>query len=146
MMSEKLKSVVAEYIKENPFCRMSENEVRTLIDAKLQDSAFGNYLKDSPRFYKTILDLIRDPDAIPAFLSIINKGKELKQFSFCMIIIFIISFIYTAFFLSGGVFIKIIKKVGFSFFVLCLDIGVFYYFFSEQVRPGLNIIFKHFHL
>lgn len=146
MMSDRLKSMVAEYIKENPFSKMTESEVKTLIDARTNGTVFGKYLQKSPRLYGTILEIVRDKQAIPSFFSIVNKTESLKKFGYCALGIFIFTFIYSTFFITGGIFKKILKKVGISLLGTIINIGLVYYFFGNELRPSFNIIFKYFHL
>lgn len=146
IISEKMKKIVADYIKDNPFSNMKRSDISNILESRTEGTPVGNYLKSSPRLKNTLVDLLKDKEAMPRFFGIINKPDVMKKYSYCVITIMILSFLYTTFRVKGSFIKRFFRKLLVSIFVLCFNLGLFYYFFSAEIRPGLNVIFKHFHL
>lgn len=146
MMNDVMKKAVQEFLKENPFSKMSEDEVRSMITVRIEGKPVGKFLEKNPKVLDTFVDWLRDQAAIPKLFGILNKPDKMKTYGFIVIAIFILSFALNLMNSKGNLLKRIVKKFAIFAGAFIVNIAAFIFLFKTELQPTLKVILKHFHL
>lgn len=138
-----MKSMLKEFLKENPFSKMSEPQVRNLIEGRVNSTPAGNFFQNNPRAMDFLVKWLRDKRALPRFFAIANEPDKLRTFGIIAFCIFILSFILNLFNSKGNLFKRIFKKLMIVIGVTALNITVFYIMFKANVQPSVDLLMQH---
>ena len=142
-MDTVMKDMLKEFLKENPLSKMSEGEVRSLIEGRLNNLPVGNFFQENPRTLNFFIKWLRDKRALPRFISIVNEADKLKTYGFIALCVFILSFILNLFNNKGNIFKRILKKLMIVMGVTCINVVVFYIMFRPNVQPTVDLLLQH---
>jgi hypothetical protein len=137
IMSKKMKDTANIMMKQNPFSLMSKDELRQMFLDKTRGTAGGNYLRKSKRTLRVMVEVCHDKDAIPKFVSLINKPKKMKTYGFSFLGVIIFVFFINMKNAKAGLIKKFAIKfalMGFATSINCLS---FYLIFKEELAPTI---------
>lgn len=143
MISSSMKDVISKFLKSNPLSKLSKEEVRSMILTQAEDKPAAELFKNYPKFLDFMVDWIRDPKALPAFIGIINKTEEMKNFGIAVLIVFILSFILNFLNRNGNLAKRIFKKILISIGALVINLVLFYLYFKDEIGPTIDIAKKY---
>lgn len=146
MMNDVMKKAVQEFLKENPFSKMSPDEVRSMITVRIEGKPVGKFLDKNPKVLDVFVDWLRDKAALPSLFGILNKPDKMKTYGFIVIAIFIISFALNLMNSKGNLLKRIAKKFAIFIGAFIINIGAFGFLFKTELGPTFKVILKHFHL
>lgn len=143
---EKMKKLMIDkFVKESPFSGMTKDQAQTLIIAFVEGKPIGSYIKESPRVLSFLSDVMIDKEALPKFFGIINKPKELKNYGYAALAIFILSIIVNlAWNKKGGFLKRLYRKLLITFGATFVNLLVVYILFRENLTPVIKIALKNF--
>lgn len=145
-MDSAQKKFLSEFMTENPFSRVSENQLKTLLQSRFEGTPVGGYLNGDPKRMDFLVELVRDKHAIPSFIKIVNRPDKVKKYGIIVICVFIASFFFNLLNKQGNLFKRLFKKLMVTFLAFSVNLGAFYFIFQDEISPGLNIFFKYYHL
>lgn len=145
LMNDMVKNVVQEFLKENPFSKMPREEVKSMIQARIQGLPIEKFLQKHPKLLELLVDWLRDNKALPKIMGIVNKPKQVKIYGIIVIVVFVISFILNLLNSKGNLFKRILKKMGIFFGAFIINFAAFFVLFKDELGPTLKIILKYYH-
>lgn len=145
-MDSASKKFLSEFLDENPFSKVPESQLRTILQSRFEGTPIGSYLKGDPKRMDFFVELVRDKQALPSFIKIVNRPDKVKKYGIIVICVFVASFIFNLFNKKGNLFQRLFRKLVVSLAAVTVNIGAFYFIFQDEIQPGLNIFFKYFHL
>lgn len=143
VMSTQMKKMIMDYIKENPFSKMSKAEVENLILTQVKDKPAEQVIKNFPKAFDAFVAWVRDPKAIPAFLGIVNKPRVAKNYGIAVIVVFVLSFALNLLNTKGNIFSRIFKKLMIMLGATGVNFALFYVFFKPEISPTLDVLSRH---
>jgi hypothetical protein len=145
MLSHKQKEAAVRMMKENPFASMKKDAIKKLILAKMDPKkTAGKYLHESPRLVDSLAEWIIDDDAIPAFVSIINKPKKAKIMGAIVVTLFIIIFFLNLKNSDHRLLTKIMIKFGLMLASTSINLIAFYLIYKEELGPSIEVFSRNF--
>ena len=146
LMDERVLVLLQKQLKEAGLSKLSDQEVKTLIQEKTKNSFWGRTFAKFPKLLNTAADIVRDPEAMPGLLGVFVRKQDLKDYGYIWIVIFIFGLFFKS---------RVIKSdwdFGRRFFWgLTLNLGlssislyIFYTFFKVELTPTLRLIGKNF--
>lgn len=127
-----------------PLRKMSSVEMRNMVLDHTRGQKYYFILVDYPKILDFIIELIRDENAIPHMVKVIENKDRFKIFVAVMLCSIIFGFVIARIVSTKE---KNLKKI-FALFVLriiimfSIRIGIVYYFFSEELTPAFNVLIK----
>ena len=140
IMSDNIKQLLMDYIKENPFSKMSEAEVKSFIMNQSKGRPVEKYIQNFPKVFDFFVDWLRDPKAIPAFISIVNRPKVVKNYGIAVLVVFILSFALNLLNTKGNLFVRIGKKLIIMLSAFTVNLALFYVFFKPEISPTIDVV------
>ncbi len=140
IMSDKLKQGLGEMIKTNPFSSMTKRDLSSSLVERTQGTAFGNFLSQNPKVLKVLTEVCHDKEALPSFLSIVNRPKKMKYFSMCVLIIFLTVFSLNLMNSKAGIFKRLMIKFSLMIIGSVANFTAFYLIFTEELTPVVDVI------
>lgn len=146
MMTGVMKSMVQNFLKENPFSKMPREEVKAMIELRTNGLPVAALFQKHPKTLEMLIDWIRDANALPKLIGIVNQPDKVKYYSFILIGIFIASFLLNLANSKGNLFKRILKKLAIFAGATVINFTAFFVLFKEELGPTLDIVFKYYHL
>lgn len=140
IMSDKLKQGLGEMIKTNPFSSMTKRDLSSSLVERTQGTAFGNFLSQNPKVLNVLTEVCHDKEALPSFLSIVNRPKKMKYFSICVLIIFLTVFSLNLMNSKAGIFKRLMIKFSLMIIGSVANFTAFYVIFTEELTPVVDVI------
>ncbi len=140
IMSDKLKQGLGEMIKTNPFSNMTKRDLSSSLVERTQGTAFGNFLSKNPKVLNILTEVCHDKEALPSFLSIVNRPKKMKYFSICVLIIFLTVFSLNLMNSKAGIFKRLLIKFSLMIIGSVANFSAFYIIFTEELEPIVDVI------
>ncbi len=140
IMSDKLKQGLGEMIKTNPFSSMTKRDLSSSLVERTQGTAFGNFLSQNPKVLNVLTEVCHDKEALPSFLSIVNRPKKMKYFSICVLIIFLMVFSLNLMNSKAGIFKRLMIKFSLMIIGSVANFTAFYVIFTEELTPVVDVI------
>ena len=137
-MDDAMKSALARFKTDSPFKNMSKDEIRNFITSASDMTAVGALIKKSPTFTAILVEIFHDKEAMPKLVSLVEKQKEMKTFFYISITLLVLSMIMNMMNKKGNIFKRILKKIIITLGTLCLNLGIFYFMFQEEVGPTVR--------
>jgi hypothetical protein len=143
IMDSMMKEMLASFLRENPMSKMTDGEVRSLVEAQLNNLPIGSFFQDNPKFLDFFVAWLRDKKALPRFVSIVNEPEKLKTYGIIVMCVLVASFFLNLFNSKGNLFKRILRKIMIIVGVGCINLGVFYFMFTANLKPTLDLAFKY---
>ncbi len=128
------------------FQGFSEDELLKLLMENTKDSKFEPYMDRFPKFTLLMVRLIKDKEAIPSVVKIVENKDRLTWFTGVMISTFLLGFLLKRIMRKEGR--SILGSIGnYMVRVLIMTVVRFMiimYFFREELTPAFNIVNKTF--
>lgn len=142
MLDDKTKINLAQMIKNNPFTKSTQYQIKRSFLEKTDGTALGKMLKENPKILNIIAEIFHDKDALPAFLSIVNRPQKLKIYSACVLGIFIAVFFLNLMQSKAGFLKRFFIKISLMLGSLVANFGLFYFMFSAEIKPIVTIVLR----
>lgn len=139
LFNNQTKKVLETYLKENPFSKMEKSGVRNLIESILNNQKIGKVLSSNPKAMDFLVTWLHDDNALPKFISIINKPKGIKIFGYVVLGVFILSFILNLMNSGSGILKRIIFKLFIFIGATSINLIAFVIIFREEISPTIRI-------
>jgi hypothetical protein len=143
VMDNVMKDMLKEFLKENPMSKMSEGEVRSLLEGRLNSIPGGNFFQNNPGALDFVVKWLRDERALPRLLSVVNEADRLKIYGIVVFCVFLFSFILNLFNSKGNLFKRILRKLMIIAGVTFTNFVVFYIMFKPNVQPTIDLLLQH---
>ena len=138
IMSKKMRDGANIMMKQNPFSAMSKEELKETILYKTRGTAGGNFLRKSKRALRVLVEVCHDKDAIPKFISLINKPKKMKIYGFSFLGVFLFVFFMNMVNSKSSFLKKMAIKLGLMLFGSTVNCLSFYLIFQDELAPGIE--------
>jgi hypothetical protein len=138
IMSKKMRDGANIMMKQNPFSVMTKDELKQTILNKTRGTAGGNFLRKSKRALRVLVEVSHDKDAIPKFISLINKPKKMKMYGFSFLGVFLFVFIMNMRNSKSNFLKKMGIKLGLMLFGTTVNCLSFYLIFQDELAPGIE--------
>ncbi len=138
--SDQMKKMVDASL--STFRSLSENQLRAHLIAKTQGNVFGQIFAEFPKLLEYIIQVLRDPIAVPQFFSILEKKTKLMIFFGINVILWLVAFVVKRAHKA--------KRAGFfthfkrGLFFAVLRLGLFIGFFHVEITPFVSIASRTF--
>lgn len=143
IMDSMMKEMLASFLRENPMSKMSEGEVRSLVEAQLNNLPIGKFFQNNPKSLDFFVAWLRDEKALPRFVSIVNEPEKLKTYGIIVLCVLVASFFLNLFNSKGNLFKRILRKIAIIMGVGFINLGVFYFMFIPNMKPTLDLALKY---
>lgn len=144
LMNEKVISLVQEAMAARPMKNLSKDQVRSLVITSFEGKALENVVTKNPLVLDILVEILRDEKAIPKALGLFLKKKELKIFAVIWIGLILLGWLFKKIFfnkrwsgLKTFVYATFINLV-----ITCLVMISFYYMFSNEISPLVDVIYN----
>jgi DNA-binding protein H-NS len=128
------------------FQHLSEEELLHLLKENTKDSKWASYLDQFPRIRLLSVRLIKDKDAIPSAVKIIENKDKLVWFGGCLIATFILGFILERLMRKEGR--GVLASIGLYMVRVLILTGVrltiILYFYGEELKPASRVFKQTF--
>jgi hypothetical protein len=145
-MDEKTISFLQEKLRDAHMDRVPADQVRAAILSKSEGKPLGKLFKSYPKLLDVCVDIVRDAEALPAFVGILGKKERLKNYFYVWLGLFILSFLIKRYIFpkkwSGPK--RFFAGTFMSLLFLSISLSVFYQLFEKELSPILNVMKKHF--
>lgn len=131
---------LGEMMRSNPLASMPKDKLAKMLDENMKGSQLEKIIKNKPKLKKILIEFAHDKDALPGLISIIGKPEKVKTYGICVIIVFVVAFIINVLNTKGSIFKRIFVKVCLMFGTGLTNLLVFYFMFTKEVTPSVNII------
>lgn len=130
----------------SPLRKLPEKELMKMVLENSKDTQVGPYLNEYPLITLFLVRLIRDKEAVPSLLKILENRDRLIYFAGAMICTLIFGFFLKRLFhKEDRSFFGVIAVFFVRFFTVnALRIGIFYYFFAKEFTPAMRIVSQTF--
>jgi len=124
------------------FRSLSENQLRSHLIAKTQGNVFGQVFAEFPKLLEYIIQVLRDPIAVPQFFSILEKKTKLMIFFGINVFLWLVAFVIKRAHKA--------KRAGFfthfkrGLFFAVIRLGLFIGFFHVEITPFVSIASRTF--
>lgn len=142
MLEAKSKRAIVKMLHGNPFSEMSESEVREILLERTNKSRLHQWLKENPRAFDLLVDIVKDKESLPALVSIINKPNKIKKYAIGAIFLLLVTFLLNLKSTDAGFLKRLMLKLAVTFGSLGANVLLFYYLFKEELTPTLNVILR----
>lgn len=145
LMDDRVVVILQDTIRSGAMAKSSDEETKKFLKDKAKGTWAEGLLRRFPKLLSITADIVRSKEAMPGLLGIMLRKEDLKTYGYIWLGIFIF-----------GLFIKgrLVKpkweywrrfrwKFTISLILSCLNFGIFYFFFSEELAPTFEIIGKH---
>lgn len=126
--------------------KLSEEELVKMLKENTRDSKFAPYMDQFPRFTLLTVRLIKDKEAIPSAVKIIEDRDKLVWFGGIMISTFLLGFLLERLMRKEGR--SILGSIGlYMFRVLILTgvrLGIIIYFYKDELSPAAKVFSETF--
>ncbi len=139
-MNEKMKNTAEKMMKSNPFSKMPKNELRQFFLIRFGSTAAGKYLNENPKILDILVEVCHDQKAIPKFISLINKPKQMQIYGVCVVVVFLLVFSVNFFNSKKDIFTKILIKFSLMWVAAGINFLAFYILFQEELEPTIAAI------
>ena len=144
LLDDKVLAVLQKTLKAGLTSKVPSEEIRAMIQLKLNGSFWEWLFKKYPSILNIAVDIVKDQDALAGLLGILIRKEDLKTYGFIWLVILIFGLYVNRLIRPKLPFLKRIGyKLTISFFLTVINIFLFYSFFSEELAPTLSIISKH---
>lgn len=145
VMNNAAKQFLGQFLAENPFSRMSHEELKSYLLKSLGDQPVGNALERNPKLLNMSVEILRDKRALPAVIGLVNKPEKVQKYGIVVIVVFVLVFIFNLMNSKGNIFKRILMKMSIGLVAFSVNIGAAFYIFNEELSPMLDIVFKYYH-
>ena len=124
------------------FRSLSEDQLRAHLIAKTQGNFFGQVFAEFPKLLDYIIQVLRDPIAVPQFFSILEKKTKLMIFFGINVFLWLTAFVIKRAHKA--------KRAGFfthfkrGLFFAVIRLGLFIGFFHVEITPFVSIASRTF--
>ena len=120
--------------------------VKETIKEKIKGSKVEPLFDKVPQLYDFIESFLRDEDALYGLSQISSDRDRLIKFSLCLLATFVLSFILKKMHQANPLpfLLSFIRFVIRFLFINGIRVAIFYYFFSNELNPTINIFKKTF--
>ncbi len=145
-MDEKTIAFLQEKLRAAHMDRVPADQVRAAILEKSEGKPLGKLFNSFPKLLDICVDIVRDADALPAFVGILSKQDRLKTYFYVWLGLFILSILIKRYifpkkwtrikrFFAGNLM---------SLLFLSISLSVFFQLFQKELLPILSVLKKHF--
>lgn len=138
---EKMKLSEAIRLAMGPLKKLSSNEMKSMILDQARGSKHYNLLIDFPKILDFFVGIIKDENAVPQMVKVIEDKEKLKKFAAVMLCSIVFGFIIARIISTKEK--NIYKIVGLFFFrvliMFSIRISIICYFYSEELSPAFNV-------
>lgn len=129
-----------------PLQKLSEDELLTMLKENTKGTAAGEYVERFPQLMVFTVRLIKDREAIPSFVSVMDDQDRLIRFSGLMIATILVGFFLKRFMKREGRSVAAALGVWFlrSLIMFSLRLGIIIFFFGEELTPAFNVALRTF--
>ena len=115
-------------------------------EAENEGQPLGKLFKRFPKLLDICVDIVRDAEALPAFVGILGKKERLKKYFYVWLGLFILSFLIKRYiFPKKWSWAKRLFAGSFmSLLFLSISLSVFYQLFDKELSPILSVMKNHF--
>lgn len=142
-LNSAMKDAVKKLLKDNPFSKMSEEEVSSMIKVRFEGKAFGKMMEEKPGILKGMTAWIRDKKAVPSLFGVLNRPDKVKKYSIVFFIVFGISFLLGLRNSGNGFMKRLFYKVLITITAMGINLTAFFIIFREEVGPTVKIVLDH---
>ena len=138
--SDQMKKMVDASL--STFRSLSENQLRAHLIAKTQGNIAGQIFAEFPKLLEYIIQVLRDPIAVPQFFSILEKKTKLMIFFGINVFLWLVAFVIKRAHKA--------KRAGFfthfkrGLFFAVIRLGLFIGFFHVEITPFVSIASRTF--
>ncbi len=143
IMDSMMKEMLASFLRENPMSKMTEGEVRSLVEGQLNNLPIGKFFENNPRSLDFFVAWLRDQKALPRLVSIVNEPEKMKTYGIIVFCVLVASFFLNLFNSKGNLFKRILKKIMIVAGVGIINLSVFYFMFTANIKPTIDIALKY---
>ncbi|HXH30769.1 MAG TPA: hypothetical protein VNJ01_08135 [Bacteriovoracaceae bacterium] len=145
LLDPKVIRILIRAMEETSLHEVPKAEMRKLILSKTKDDTFKAFLAKYPKILDIMVDLLRDRRAMPNFLSILLRKKDLELFLLACLGVLILGILVEKFLFpkSWTSFQKFVMDTTLSFAMGAVTTTLFYKMFQAELSPTLEIIKFH---
>lgn len=141
-MDDHAMNFLKEKIKEAHLENVPHEKLRAMILANHKGKPTGRLFEKFPALLDTMVDIMRDREALPALVGIANKKDEFQMLFMIWLGLFILSIVIKRYIFpkrwSG------LQRFGASLVMkmvfLCISLTAFYLIFEKEVGPSIRVI------
>lgn len=129
-----------------PLQKMSEAELLNLLRENSKDSPAVEYINHYPKLALFAVRLIKDAEALPALLKILDDQKKLIRFGGLMLFTIVFAFILRRLLKKEGRSVLMALSLWLLRFLIItsLRFGIIVYFYGKEIEPTFNLVTKTF--
>ena len=142
MMNDRMKVAAMQMMEENPFSKISKEELRQSIIEKIQNSKASNFILSKPKLIDAIVEVAHDEKTIPKLLGIINKPDVIKKYGIIVLAVTICAFILNLLNSKKSILKRILLKLCIMLVASTINFAAFYFLFREELKPTIDAIFR----
>ncbi len=145
MMDERVVQLAKDMLKESPFSKMPESEVKNFILERSRGSFLEHFLLERPKVLSCVVELLRDERVLNSAIGLLLRKSDLKIYAGIWFGLMILSWLFKQIFFNkkwsrSKVFmLGMIVNLTFT----SISLTTFYNMFHDELSPGVSIIIKH---
>jgi len=145
MMDERVVQLAKDMLKESPFSKMPESEVKNFILERSRGSFLEHFLLERPKVLSCVVELLRDERVLNSAIGLLLRKSDLKIYAGIWVGLMILSWLFKQIFFNkkwsrSKVFmLGMIVNLTFT----SISLTTFYNMFHDELSPGVSIIIKH---
>lgn len=137
-------TMVKGLLQDNPMSKMSHQGLKSFLQQRIKDTKYEKVFSKFPKLLDILVELIRDNDALPSLMSMLDEQEKMLTYSYIVIGVIIFSIILNIFmFANAGIFKRILFKIFMTVSVPLLNLIIFYLMFKKHLDPTISIIKKY---
>jgi hypothetical protein len=146
LQDKRVLKLMQKLLRNNPLQTASREEVRSLVLDKVQGRPLERFLSQNPKILDTVVDLLRDKEAMPALVGILIKQDKLKLYFIFWVGLFISYWIIRKYVFNKDW----SRRKSFSMRLLlsllftATTLTVFFQMFHPELMPTVRIIADRF--
>jgi hypothetical protein len=145
LMDPKMVEELRQTINLSKISEMPLDQMKGLIQAKVQGSRLEEIFKTSPKLLTMAAAIMIDKDALPALLGVLPQREQLKFFGLACLCIFFFGIVFKKIVRpkNAGFFMRVALSLGVTILVSSASLTTFYFLFENEVAPTVRVISRY---
>lgn len=149
LMDDKVQAELQLLIKKANLSSKAPEEIRESLENQMAGTKVEKLFKRFPKLLDAGVDLLRDQDALPGLIRVLGRKKDLKNYLYISLSIFVFAILFRRFYLKKRLqemsfFKRQFISLGTSIFFSTVTLFIFYSIFKKDLQNTVSIIGKNF--
>ena len=145
-LDEKVVRVIRKLLVNSPVRSLPREQVAELILQKSKGKVFGPFLMNNPKVLNTLVDILKDQEALPSLVGIFLRKDDLKYYFYLWLGIMLLGFLFKKFFfpVEWLGWKLVVATIALNIMIGVISVTIFYNIFHKELSPLVSVVTRQF--